>query len=293
MNRLHKVFGFLMAGILLAAFALPSMAGSGTKNFIAEFPTVSATSKISMIMHNVSDAPGVSTINSILIEFTSAPPGAMITGVKMTAPTVMIPTMTPSTGGTSVVITNFPGIKSHADATFEITLSGVTSNCTSVSFNVNANSGNSYPGGDEFVDQTVYPATTSVNCDGVLKCPSLPATTPGIYNYKEISGANVTSLLRWENKDGSVCIPTQFNVSISNSDRTVNIFWNQLQPYAALQSETTWPPELVDPTDAFLPKPTKFSVDGSGPWVAPTCLSSNPSGALWDAGEHHGQHHHD
>ena len=57
MNRLHKVFGFLMAGILLAAFALPSMAGSGTKNFIAEFPTVSATSTVSVVVHNVSTVP--------------------------------------------------------------------------------------------------------------------------------------------------------------------------------------------------------------------------------------------
>src|SRR5262249_40947523 len=151
----------------------------------------------------------------------------------------------PAAGGTSVIITNFSGIKAHEDATFEITLSGTTGTCTKVTFFVNANSGNAYPGGDEFDKTRTDLLTTSVNCDGILKCPSLPASQPGVYNYSEISGANSTQIAGYENKDGSVCVAVPFAVSFSGTNRSVTVFWDPSQPAAAVQSNTTWPPELV------------------------------------------------
>ena len=274
MIGMRKFLGLLMA-MMLAVFALPSVAGSGTKSFYAEFPTVSATSTVSVIFHNTSSAPGISTINSARIDVT-APAGVTITGVRMTAPTVVT---TPALGVTglgtnSVIITNFPGIKSHADGTFELTLSGVSGNCTAVQFFAYANSGNAYPQGDEFIPTRTDLLTTSVNCDGVLKCPSLPSTVPGIYNYTEISGANTTTLVRYENKDGSACVPIPFNVSFSDANRQVTFYWDQVsQPYAALQTLTTWPLALANGA-AGLPNPTQYSLDGTNFNYAPTCLSS-------------------
>lgn len=273
MNRVQTFVRGLTA-LMLAAFALPSMA-AGLKLFYAEFPTVSQTSKVSVVIHNVSTANGVSTINSMQIGIASPSSGVTITGVTMTAPTAMTPTMTPAQGGNPVVITNFPGIKKQDTATFELTLSGVVSNCTSVTFFVNANSGNAYPGGDEFGKSRTDLLTTSVDCDGVLKCPSLPPTDPGFVSYTEISGANTTTLQRWENKDASVCVAIPFNLTFENGDRQINIFWNNTsQSNVALQTTTVWPLELVG--GQGLPKPTLFSIGGGPSFIAPTCLSSLP-----------------
>ena len=216
MNSMRKLFGVLMV-LAVATFAMPSMAASGLKLFYAEFPTVApsaAPQKVSFVIHNESTAQGVSTINSMQVGITSPPPGMTITAVRMTSPTVMTPSMSPTGGGASVILTNFPGIKNHDTATFELTLSNVPPGCNNVTFFVNANSGNAYPQGDEFGKIRTDLLTTGVGCDGVLKCPSLPTSTPGIYEYTEISGGNTTVIKRYENKDGSPCIPVIFNMAI-------------------------------------------------------------------------------
>jgi hypothetical protein len=209
----------------------------------------------------------------------------------MTAPTVMTPSIS-GANTNSVILTNFPGIKSHASATFLITLavpggSGgfvpISGNCVAISFFVGANSGNAYPQGDQFVDTGQGNRTTDVKCDGILKCPSSASTVPGLTSYTEISGANTTTLSRNENKDGSSCVPVPFDVTFSNADRRVDFYWDEAsQPYAVLQSTTAWPPELVGPLG--LPKPTIYSLDGgTTTYIAPTCLSSSapaPYGAI-------------
>src|SRR4029453_8524939 len=269
MTSLRKLFA-LFAVMALAAFALPSMAD--TKNFYAEVPSVGGN-PVYMVVHNVSTGNGVSTINSMQV-CVSSPSGVTITNVQKTAPTAETPTMTPAAGGTCVVLTNFTGIVKASTATFAITLSNLPPSCVPIVFTAGANSGNAGRKGDVF-----NPTRTdllTVGCSqGILKCPSI-AGNPGETTAHETGpNGNVTDLTRFENKDLSACVAIPFSVNFSNQDRTVSILWDQLsQPFAALQSDTTWPPALINPLTG-LPDRTQYSLDGTNFYNVPTCLSSD------------------
>src|SRR4030095_16667124 len=119
--------------------------------------------------------------------------------------------------------------------------------------------------------------------DGILWCKDAPSPPPGtISQYSEGN----TSLLRFDNKDLSPCIAITFQVAVTNAGKKVEITWDDIwQPYAVLQTETTWPLELVDPAFQGLPKPTKFSIDGGvTTLIAPTCLSSGAPASLGTLG---------
>ena len=122
--------------------------------------------------------------------------------------------------------------------------------------------------------------TSSVGCDGVLKCPSLGSTVPGIYSSQQAADGNTTKLTRFENKDLSACIPVGFNLDFQNSGKTVFIAWDEvLQPYAVLEADTDFPLELVDPLTG-LPKRTQVAWEldtttNQPKYIdAPSCLSS-------------------
>lgn len=284
LNTMRKLLCFFMATVL-ATFALPSGA-AGEKIFYALFPDVvlSGTAvPVNVTFVNVSAPPGVSTINSIKI---LAPLNVTINNVVpgTGSGTLSGPFAEPTLPGQQYwVVTNFTGIKRGEQKTFQFSVNtSANASCAPANWGAEANTGNSYPQGDSFIAQTASMKLTSgIGCDGILKCPSLPTGDPGIYNFTQVSGGNITTGLRLENKDASVCIPILFNVGFSASDRTVLIEWDMnTQPYATLDTTTTWPRELVETTSG-LPKRTRVAWEFSSPGVprylqAPACLVSDP-----------------
>ena len=70
MNGLRKVLGLMVTAMMLALFALPSMADSNTKSFTVTFPTAVQNSGPQTILVTISNTtPGVSTINAIRVSF--------------------------------------------------------------------------------------------------------------------------------------------------------------------------------------------------------------------------------
>ena len=267
MNRyIVRLLPFVSA-LMLAAFALPSIAGSTTKSFFAQFPAVGDTT-LSMLIQNTSTGGGTSTINSMSVKALS---GTQITGLVMTAPTQMQPTLTyPNLPDMSyVVVTNFPGITKQSSATFQLTLNTLA--CPQ-GFQVAANAGNSVQlNGDAFIDTNGANYTYTVACsEADLICPSAASSYP---NATQINQDINSDLTRFENKDGSACVPIASSLTFDSAARKVTALWDgSAQPSAVLQSHTTWAPELTGAQGS--PNPTLYSTDGVNTYIAPMCLTS-------------------
>ena len=166
MNGMRKVLCVLMA-MMLAAFALPSIAASTTKYFYAVFPTVvlntgaAGNENISLTINNSTPPPGVATINSMEID---APAGVTINSISNG-------TLTPRGGGVYYV-NNMIGIKSGQSKSLTLNVTVDGPNCVLETWGIFANAGNAYPQGDSFIDQ--HPAAENLNsavgCDGTLVC---------------------------------------------------------------------------------------------------------------------------
>lgn len=269
MNKtVWKVLGVVAA----AMFAAWAPVAAAQKVFFAEFPEVVATgvSTIQVTFFNATPPPGVSTINSIQL---TAPANVTITGVSPG-------TLSPAAGGQVVVVNNIPGIRRGESRTFTLTVNNTATSCAQGTWDADANTGNAYPQGTEFAEiAEKMKETSGVGCDGILKCPSLPTTAPGIYNFTQNNSGNTTTGLRWENKDASACIPVVFDLTFSNAGKTLLVQWDEsTQPYAVLETTTTWPLELIDPATS-LPHRTKVAWELTPSPIeipAPACLSSNP-----------------
>ena len=273
MKILRKLIcGF--AATVLVAFAMPISAShvqSDNKFFHAIFPDTVPTGtgvQIAVTIFNTSPPPGQSTMNSLQF---IAPAGVTITAISPG-------TLEPVGGGTSVIVNNIPGIGRGGSRTFTLTLNVTATGCTPGNWDVHANTGNAFPKGTDFALNGQQQLDSLLGCTGILKCPSLPTTAPGIYNFSQGADGNTTTGLRWENKDASTCIPVPFNVAFSNVGKTVLVEWDEnVQPFATLEITTTWPRELIDPVTS-LPHRTKVAWELS-PLTeipAPACLSSNP-----------------
>jgi hypothetical protein len=263
----------VFATALLLAFALPGAAQN--KQYHVVFPATVPSGngvQITVAVSNTSPPPGLSTINSM--QFV-APNGVTIVEIDPG-------NISSSNGGQTVTLKDFPGIRRGETKSFTFTLNVTGSTCTPGEWGVQARTGNAFPQGDTFFLNGSEQLVSAIGCTGILKCPSLPATVPGIYNFSLAEDGNLTTGVRLENKDGSACVPVPFNVSFTDIGRSVNIYWDETsQPFAVLDTTVEWPAETVDPA-TNLPRSTKVDW-GDGVVDAPTCLASNapaPYGTL-------------
>lgn len=273
MKYMYRLAG-LFPVLALAVFA--SSGALAQKVFYAEFPDVIPTGvstfQVKFFNATPPEVPGNSTINSIRID---PPADVRIISVSIGSMSPALPV-----SGQAVIVNNIPGIRVNRGLSFNVTVDNTATSCAQGTWDADANTGNAYPQGTEFDEiDSKMKEVSGVGCDGVLKCPSLPVSSPGIYNFTQTNGGNTTTGLRWENKDASACIPVVFDLTFSNSGKTLLVQWDEgTQPYAVLETTTTWPPELIDPATS-LPHRTKVAWDLTPSPVeipAPACLSSNP-----------------
>jgi hypothetical protein len=257
MNSLRKIVGFLMV-LVLAVFALPSMADSVTKTFNATFPPVIANGgpqQIAVKFFNTT--PGVATINSIQVF-----PAPNIAFAK----TATLPYVTPGTGALqldgSLIITNFTGIKSQKNQVFTFTVNVTATSCANELWpKPSANAGNSLNGDVFGWNGTNTQLTSAVGCDGTLACQD-PNAPPDPLATVSDTAVTVT---RGPNKDGTACSSVGFDLTdfivTTQPDNKVSFQWDSsLQPNASFISTVHWNPQYVDPGTG-LPKPTRVAYD--------------------------------
>lgn len=268
---LRKILG-VAAAALLAALAVPSLAQPAKIYSLVVSPTAlpaGQTTEVTVTFKN--QVPnGNSSFNSLVL---TAPEG-------VTIPAQAITTLsgTAVVVGNTVQVSNIAPVKPQKDFTFKFNVSvAADATCADGSWDTPTTTfvytGSNFSG-DVFTLQTnLSSVIAAVGCDGVLKCPSIP-TAPGFTSY---GPENTTSLLRWENKDGSDCIPVTFNLTFAPDNRELELTWNVgVQPYATIETRTNWPAETVHP-DTQLPRRTRVQwVGAPGPVDAPTCLSARP-----------------
>jgi len=257
MNGMRKVVSLVFA-LLIMTFSAPGLAQkSETKYFWATFPELlqAGVTTIDVTINNATPPPGVSTINSGRIRL-FGPAEMTITGVQMVAPTVSSVAWSPASGK-DITLSNFPGIKNNKFATFRLTLAGVPSTCTGVSWLVNANTGNAYPGGDEFVqsEQVQSQLSTGVGCDGILDCETTGSGGNFVFGQTGITGK------RGDNKDISACVKVPYDLVDnrgSTAVRQVEFKWDYAaQPGASFEYTVPWFAELVNANG--MPNPTKLA----------------------------------
>ena len=263
MNRIGKLFQ-LVLGVTLAAFAMSAMAAPPPKKFDLSASNP-APLRISVMLTNSS--PGNSSFNSFSLSFS---PSLTIVGAGITLQHsgTSTPNWTPNVSTPGLLtITNLSPVGKNQTVTVTFAVSTCTS--TPVTVTARAFTGSSLTG-EEFNDP-LNPASaqTTVGCDTVLACS-------GTTLYTEPSGGNLTTIERLGNKDGSTCQPVAFNVLFTDSDKTVQVQWDEATHSAVvLKTTIDWPLKLV----ATLPEGTlKVAWGGSTPTYipAPACLSTEP-----------------
>ena len=288
MNGMRKWLCLLL-GVVLAAFALPSLATSTTKFFYAYFPLVvlntgpaPANENISFTVFNSTPPPGVSTINSMQI---NAPSGVTINSISNGTLS--------SQGGGFYIVNNMTGIKSGQSKTFTLNVTVSGPNCVSENWGINANTGNAYPQGDVFTDQ--HPAaenlSSAVGCDGTLVCnTALTNINP------TLDGNQHSALGRGPfDSDGSSCgtnaVPFAADF-ITLNGQTFNFKEISNGQHPTIEYVLSWTPVAITPNwPAFQPKVAWLNSDGSpssqpGTPVfisAMVCLSddlNNPTGIM-------------
>lgn len=185
MSILRKASVWVLA-MTLVGFAHPALAQkSQTKYGSVNFqPLLSGSSTVTVEVKffNSTPKPGVSTINSAWAKITNAaslPDGLGVAGVQkltisdgtvdtsVTAKNMSGALCTTSNPCKEFTITDFTGIGNNLSGTFLLTLVGVPEACVNILWDAEANTGNSYPGGDPFL-LTKY--NLSTGCDGTLAC---------------------------------------------------------------------------------------------------------------------------
>jgi hypothetical protein len=257
MNRIQIVLRVLVA-MFLVAFALPIQAQNSTKFFYAEFKGVSLlTGTVDVTFYNATPPPGVSTVNSLRIDILLPQSSVSITNVKMIDATTGAVLASPSfalqltpdppnpQAAKAYEIWNFPGFKNGKSATFRLTLGGLPTTCSSISWAAFANTGNSYPGGDEFQPTRTDLLTSGVGCTetGTLNCDSNNSFGDPAFGAAGNRGGN---------KDGSACVAGNYTfLNDIPGSNTVYFQWDQSsQQTAAFSYFATFNPEFVNAAGA-------------------------------------------
>ena len=275
MIRIRSMFVVLLATFMsvcsLAAFAAGG--GSGTKYSAFIFPDnivrdPDGKSTFIAYLKNDSTPPGVSNINSAAMSF-SAASGVCFDTISLLVPTGTVsvtPSLSPPGCVTSVQLNNIPNIRNGDTAQFRITLRGIPSSCTTMTWTATANAGNSN-NGDPFLPS---PTTASQlysglgTCDGILDCPAA-STGSGDDSDVPFGGSGITGY-RGDNKDISACIRVPFDLADNRSSTlqrpSVEFKWDYAtQPGASFEYTVPWFAELVNADG--VPNPTKLAwLDG-------------------------------
>ena len=242
MNRVFKIFRFLVAAMLLAGFALPTAAQTQKLQNITMPTAIGFNRTVTVTWNNSSPPGGNSQMSSTRIDM-----GADAISAGWTFASAVSSTGTVAVTATSITIQKMSPVKPQKffTVTFTLAASGLACGATG-DFKFTGYTGSSLSG-DFFFDQ-LNPTQPFSLKSATYSCESIACGGP--ISDTLLSGS------RLENKNGGVCDAANVFTSVDAANKRVSVVSDN--PNALFEATVDWPAEVVDSTTG-MPKATQVS----------------------------------